>query len=218
MADPITLTLVGTVVLTEGIKFLYGQAGELLKRWRERSDAAQTGTVEAIESPLIASPEIFEGALSPLKADVNRIRELESGLRKLRNDLADYAQGIDTIDPSNSALISTTDALRQQLEGIYGQRITFKGERERPPSGTPLVVGEAEVRRLTGLAGGVIAGTVTEGEVRGKIKVEQVESAGVGGGVIVDSVTGGKIQGKMNAEQVDRGGTAAGVKVDKIGR
>ena len=67
MADPITLTLVGTVVLTEGIKFLYGQAGELIKRWRERKDAADAS--KQIETPLKADPNIFNGTVGPLVAD-----------------------------------------------------------------------------------------------------------------------------------------------------
>ena len=33
--DPITLTSVGTVVIAEGIKFLYGQASDLLKRMQD---------------------------------------------------------------------------------------------------------------------------------------------------------------------------------------
>ena len=40
MSDPVTITAagVGMAAISEGIKFLYGQAAELLKRWRERRD------------------------------------------------------------------------------------------------------------------------------------------------------------------------------------
>ena len=41
VADPFTLAAVGAVAITEGIKFLYGQAGEVLKRWRERKAAGK---------------------------------------------------------------------------------------------------------------------------------------------------------------------------------
>jgi len=50
MSDPTTLSAaaIGAAALTEGIKFLYGQAGEILKRWRERKDkAAQESTAQA---------------------------------------------------------------------------------------------------------------------------------------------------------------------------
>jgi hypothetical protein len=85
---------------------------------------------------------------------------------KLRSALANYADGIANVDASDSKLVAIADALRQQLETVYGQRITFKGE-QREPSGAPLVVGTAEVKRVSGLAAGVIAVAVTEGEVRG---------------------------------------------------
>jgi hypothetical protein len=38
--DPITLAALGAVALSEGVKFLYGQAGELLKRRREQRASA----------------------------------------------------------------------------------------------------------------------------------------------------------------------------------
>jgi len=46
MIDPLTISAIGAVAITEGIKFLYGQAGELLKRWRERKDAAKDATIQ----------------------------------------------------------------------------------------------------------------------------------------------------------------------------
>lgn len=187
MTDPITLTLVGTVVLTEGIKFLYGQAGELIKRWRDRKDAAAAGASKQVETPLKADPNIFNGTVAPLVADAERLQSLEPQLRKLRSVLADYADGIEPVDVNDNNLIAIADALRQQLETIYGQRITFRGE-QREPSGTPLVIGTAEVKRVAGLAAGVIAGAITAGEVRGSIKAEQVDNGGVAAGVKVHKI------------------------------
>jgi hypothetical protein len=187
MPDPITLTLVGTVVLTEGIKFLYGQAGELIKRWRDRKDAAAAEALKQIETPLKADPNIFNGTVAPLVADAERLQSLEPQLRELRSALADYAQEIEPVDVNNNNLVAIADTLRQQLETIYGQRLTFKGE-QREPSGTPLVIGTAEVKRVAGLAAGVIAGTITAGEVRGSLKAEQVDSGGVAAGVKIDKI------------------------------
>ena len=56
MVDPLSLSAIGAVALTEGIKFLYEQAGEVLKRWRDRKDAgakaapAQLDTTESAEA------------------------------------------------------------------------------------------------------------------------------------------------------------------------
>ena len=66
MPEPVTITLavVGTVALKEGVKFLYGQAGELLKLWRERHDAVKTTPLQASEPAVIELPaDIFEGQL-----------------------------------------------------------------------------------------------------------------------------------------------------------
>jgi len=84
-------------------------------------------------------------------------------------------------------LARVADALRQQLEVVFGQCITFKGEK-RESSETSLVAGTAEVQRVSGIAAGGLVGTAT------------------GGAVVHSSIT---------AREVD--GIAAGVKVDKIG-
>ena len=187
MPDPVTLTLVGTVVLKEGVKFLYSQAGELIKRWHDRRDAAAADTSKQIETPLKADPSIFNGTVAPLVADADRLQSLEPQLRQLRAALADYADGIEPVDVQNSNLVDIADILRQQLETIYGQRLTFTGE-PRQPSGTPLVIGTAEVKSVAGLAAGVIAGTITVGEIRGSIKAERVESGGTAAAVKVDKI------------------------------
>ena len=64
MADPLTLAAVGAVALTEGIKFLYGQAGETLKRWRE-SKGTKAATATVTEPVQVKIPsDAFEGRCS----------------------------------------------------------------------------------------------------------------------------------------------------------
>jgi hypothetical protein len=66
MPEPVTITLavVGTVALKEGVKFLYGQAGELLKRWREKREAVETPPLQTSERAVLELPtDIFEGPL-----------------------------------------------------------------------------------------------------------------------------------------------------------
>src|SRR5215213_10912888 len=96
--EPVTLAAVGTVALTEGIKFLYAQAGEGLKRWRERRNnidkrAAQADTTApiAIELP----PDAFEGQLSKPHIHFDALERVENDLREVRKSLADYADGIE---------------------------------------------------------------------------------------------------------------------------
>ena len=125
--DPITLSGLGAVALTEGIRFLYGQAVEVLKQRRER---------KAGDAPVvIRSPEVLAGELEPVTLDVEAVDRLEDDVKALAGRLGNYANGLDEVDPEDPDILRATDALRQALEVIYGQRITFRGE-EHPSSGT----------------------------------------------------------------------------------
>ena len=72
--DPLTLSAIGGTILVEGIKFLYGQAGELLKSWRERR---QKG--DAAEPPRLGSPppNLLEGNVSPAVANLDVVNRFE---------------------------------------------------------------------------------------------------------------------------------------------
>jgi len=175
----------GAVALTEGIKFLYEQAGEALKRWRERKAAAKNVTVEPVDVQLPSAA--FTGHLEQPQLHFEAVGRLEPELRDLRAALADYAQGIDEVDSGNEQLLQTADALRQAMEAVYGQRITFCGE-PRPPSG-PLVVGEANVNDVLGYVAGLRA----------------------------RKIIGGSVTGRVTAKRVDRGGQAIGLDVGTIG-
>lgn len=184
MADPFTLGAVGAVVLTEGIKFLYGQAGEALKRWRERKAAGKNADVEPVEVELPS--DAFAGQLERPQLHLDAVGRLEQELRDLRAAVADYAQGIDEVDPGNAELLGTADALRQAMEAVYGQRITFAGE-PRPPSG-PGVAGEANVDDVLGYVAGLRARKIIGGSVTGRVTAKRVGPGGQAIGLEVDTI------------------------------
>jgi hypothetical protein len=170
--DPLTLSVLGGVALSEGVKFLYGQATELLKRRRERK-AEQVD--EPVEVPAL------EGELEqPLQADEAALERLEPDLRALRKELHDYVDGLEPIDAGDRRLLETADAVRQALEAVYGQRITFRGE-QRPSSG-PVVEGRVNVTTVAGYVAGVRARTAS-GVMRGDISADEVTSTGQAIGV-----------------------------------
>ena len=188
MVEPITLAAVGSVVLTEGIKFLYKQAGEILKHWRERqADAAKQATTAPEAN--VADPKLFEGTLAPLVVHFDRVEPLAPSLKDLWVSLTTYAQGLDEVETSNAELLSKADMLRRQLEAIYGQRITFRGE-PRASSGTPVVVGTADLETIAGQAAGVIAGTIASGTIHGELRAKRVEPGAQAAGVKVDRIGG----------------------------
>ena len=190
MADPLSLAAVGSVVLAEGVKFLFNQAGEVLKRWRERqASAAGTTPDETSEPVTVETPPIFEGTLQPLAYHFDRVAPIAATMQQLWLDLATYAQGIDAVDAANADLVAKADALRRELEAVFGQRITFKGE-PREPSGTPVVVGTAEVEQLAGDVAGLRARLIRSGEARGEFKATRAEAGSRGTGLEVDTVGG----------------------------
>ena len=168
MVDPsLSLAALGAVALAEGVKFLYGQATELLKRRRERRDAAKKD--EAAEA-LPAAPEgLLDGSLT-VPGDVAISDTDADQLIKLRSQLNVYADNLEPIRADDAELVKAADALRGLLEGVYGKRITFAGEPGRAPTGTPLDV--AELAGVRQQAGAIIASG------------ERAAAAGISTGVI----------------------------------
>jgi hypothetical protein len=176
VADPLTLSVLGAAALTEGIKFLYAQATELLKRRRERKTAAEQAPVDT---------PALEGELrQPLEADPAALERLEPDLRELRRALQDYVDDLEPVDSGDQRLLATADAVRQILEAVYQQRITFRGE-QRPVSG-PVVEGRVDVTTVSGYAAAVRARTVTGGTVRGVASADEVTGTGQLIGVDID--------------------------------
>jgi hypothetical protein len=188
MVEPITLAAVGTVALTEGIKFLYAQAGEVLKRWRERRDAAESDDAPPDDTARmdIKLPEAFEGQLSEPKIHFDVVERLDKDLRETRNGLTDYAQDIEKVDNSHEELLAKTDALRRLLEAVLQERITFKREK-RPPSG-PVVEGHIDVDEVAGYAAAVRAKIITSGHVKGEARASRVQQGGEFVGVDADTI------------------------------
>jgi hypothetical protein len=176
MPEPITLSLaaVGSVALTEGVKFLYQQAGEILKNWRTRKQAPPA----APEPAPVVLPPVFDGQLTAPAIHYDAVSQVEPELRSLHKDLGDYATEVAPID---DLAVAKIDALRQALEAIYRQHITFKGE-NRPASGA-LLVGTVEAGEIAGEAIGVDVQGRPEGEIRGTVKAGRIEPGGKATGV-----------------------------------
>jgi hypothetical protein len=188
IVEPITLAAVGTVALTEGIRFLYTQAGEVLKRWREKHDAAESGVVPPDSTaPIdVELPEEFEGQLSEPRIHFDILDQLEGDLRDTRRSLSGYAEDIEKVDNNDEDLLVRVDVLRRLLEAILQERITFKGE-NRSPSG-PVVEGRIDVDQVAGYAAAVRARRITGGHVGAEAKSRRVESGGEFIGVDVDEI------------------------------
>lgn len=164
--DPITLAGITAVALNEGVRFLYEQAGEVLRSHRERR-AATTAL----------PPELFEAPAGELVADPDAVAEMASELRLLRRDLGEYGQGVDPVDPRDTEVLALVDGLRRTLEAVYGAPIVFRGETR--PDGAR-VRGEIEVKEVRGYVAGVraAAGSAASGDIAGTVRADSVEPGG----------------------------------------
>jgi hypothetical protein len=183
-----SIAAIGGLALGEGIKFLYTQAGEILKHRRDRKAAEVAGAAPPSEPLAVETPTVVMGTLNPITIDPDAADELAEELSALRKELSDFADGIETPEPTDERVVRTTNALRDAIEAIIGQRITFEGE-DREPTGSP-----------------VVTGTVRAKEIRARAS-----------GVEADEVTGGLVEGTVEADLVDEGADVAGVRVRSIG-
>ena len=184
MSDPMTISLlgVGAVAINEGVKFLYGQAGELLKKWREHQNtASSTPSQQALPIPSVVLPEVFAGQLTAPVVHFDTVQKVEPRLRELYRDLSEFGNGISPIEVGDLEALEKIDMLRRLIEQIYQQRITFRGE-ERPPSGT-LLLGTIKSETIKGSATGVDIQGPFEGRAEGR-----VSSGEIGAGATVIGV------------------------------
>jgi len=183
MSDNLTWGVVGVGVVTEAIKFLYGQATESLKRWREHKGADNPPNEIPTNNPV---PDILEGNVQPLVIHLDAVGQLESEIKQVRTYLSNYADDAEDVTLDNSHLLEEVDALRRMLEAVYRQRLTFKGE-QRFASG-PIVEGGVSVEEVAGYVAGVRARAIQGGFVRGIVEARNVISGGEAVGVDIDTI------------------------------
>jgi hypothetical protein len=166
--EELTLAALTGAVLTQGITFLYTQAGEILRGWRAR------GTDDEV-TPV--GSDAVDGELQPVVPDWDAVGELEDDVRELRRQLSDYvAGGIEEPDTGDEQLLRNVDALRRALEVVLRQRITFRGE-QRPDDG-PVVAGDVAIEEVRGYVAAVRAGQISGGNVTGTARVGTVHEGG----------------------------------------
>jgi hypothetical protein len=182
----ITLAAVGMAAITEGIKFLYDQASELLKWRREKRKAAEgTQTTPSPQPTLMPRPEIFEPATAQPSVDEGTLERIAEPMGELCDGLSGIVAGRIEVDTNDAALVSRVDALRKALELVTGQPLTFRGETR--PEG-PTVRGRVNADAVLGEVVGVAAGTIAAGTTVGEVTAKTVHEKGSAVGVKVDRI------------------------------
>ena len=170
MPEPITLTTVGIVALTQGVKFLYSQAGEFLAQWRRRKEASATPETKEV-STMPVPPNVFDGPLALNDADLSILDDVGKDMLTAKKELANVVDGSSDVDLADQAFLRNVQLLRWSMEQVLGHRVTFIGE-DRDPTGSPIVRGEVDVDLLErSEATGADVDEMVEGTVEGTAHV-----------------------------------------------
>lgn len=190
MTDSWNLGAMGSEALAEGIKFLYAQAGEALKSWRERRSHArfqgEANESAGVPVEVILPTDVFTGELVGVRLDLREISRLEDKLKELRHALMDYIDGVADVDPADSQLWAVIDELRHSMEAIYGQKITFRGE--SAVSSGAQVTGHVKADSVSGYAAGMRSRHLVSGSVKGDVESATVEPSGEVVGVDIEEI------------------------------
>lgn len=140
--DP--LSTLAAAALTEGVKFLYQQANELLSAWRSRRHNKDAPPPRALDAPggvTVTRPR-------PLADPPGE--ETEQLLEQL-TALAEPIQG-GKIDPASPAARATIEQLRDMVEAALQAPVRLPGEPPRPLKISDIhVVAERVTGRVAGL-------------------------------------------------------------------
>ena len=116
--------------------------------------------------------------------------------------LQPYVHGLEKIDLADNNMVAEADALRQALEIVFGQRITFRGELRQPSGPFDVSDNDVEVvaRRVTLLSERSVEANVTVQQVGGTVIGVDWDDIGLSGTVTgVDLSAGGYGDGPSGA-------------------
>ncbi|MFH0522235.1 hypothetical protein ACHBTE_34385 [Streptomyces sp. M41] len=157
MTEPLTLAALGGVALSEGIRFLYAQADQLLDRRRAPREEDATPELPAPDAALV---DRFEPDLRALMAE-------------LAPQVRDRGTGTDA-DSDTEEIRRNAEALRRLLSAIHGTHIVVG---QASPA---TVKGRIDVEEVAGYVAAVRARTA-----RGSIEVDARAGRVEGGGEFV---------------------------------
>lgn len=180
MAAEVMLVGVAKVVLEEGAKFLYEQAGKVLDAWRARrkDPAAPPPVIVSAPTQVTVGP-VEPATTTPDSDTVLTLEDLRADAEPIVTD------GLSADDPAARATIA---ALREVIEAALGTSITFAGEAARPVrvSDVNLVVNDvrgrlAGVRLSAGQGGDVTKVRIEAHDVEAGGELVAVDIGGGGG-------------------------------------
>lgn len=128
MSDPVSLAAIGAPIVAEGVKFLYRQAHALLRAWNQRRlNGTDIAEGEVLDVALTPSPALANQPAAG-GADASRVAQAGEQLQALATALAPFAEEWQPLPDEGRTLPPAATNLRELLEAIYRQPLSFQGE------------------------------------------------------------------------------------------
>lgn len=184
--DPVLISTLGAVAFTESVKFLYGQAADLLRARRERRRANSSDTKIEVaisdSAPLDANP-------GRLTADLATLERVHSELAEVGMELAPFAVGDAEISAQPTEVEELATQLRSLLEEVYSARLTFQGE-DRVRTGVELTA-NMRIGKLRGSATGIEAERISgNSSLVSDQEIDEVTGGGTAIGIKAKDIDG----------------------------
>lgn len=177
MADSISWQELGSAALTQGISFLYGQAADLLRRWRDRKVTDGAGGALSVAPAEGVDQSVLAGELRADPVDEIALSAHLDEFIALTERLSSYLAGIKMIDVADTELTAAVEALRSLLELAYRQRITFRGE-QHDSTGSAIDVAITAQRVAGQLTIARIANARSTANLRVRGKIDDIAPGG----------------------------------------
>ncbi|MCX5111006.1 hypothetical protein OOK13_21150 [Streptomyces sp. NBC_00378] len=134
MSDALAFPALAASALTQAIGFLLHRAEVVLDRHTERRDTSEPLLPEEVPDVVVGDPG-HALDFDPDEVTEERAERLETLVEALEL----YAENGHLVEGQDERLRRTLGRLRTLLEDVYGRRITFASEEERPASGMRIV-------------------------------------------------------------------------------
>jgi len=144
---------------------------------KQRREPVVPGDQEDSEKVTVKLRSALGGGMLDADVDLAVVRRNKATLTELRSRPANIADDAVEVDAHDQTRLSDVIKPRGPVDQVVGKHLTFIFEAERPPTGTPVVVGSVHAREVWGSeATRLDVEEMTAGSRRGEVDVDAAGS------------------------------------------
>lgn len=175
MSAELTLGIAAGYAVQEGVKFLYNQLSELLKRAREPKPTGANPPETLVATP---PAHVFDPTPVQLRFPLSQVAGQEAQLASLLAEIDTYLRLAPERANQDSKVLEAIGALRALAESVTGEALAFAGEPQRD---RPTLELDATIRLIssTGRFVGVSLPSDSKQSAKVKLEIDQIDGDGV---------------------------------------